>query len=604
VLAYERTAPFGEYRNALVLLADDNIQGDNCDPLTWTHVQQTTKLDQQDTPLHMDRQYVYLHTFPSASGPTKPGARAQLFKDLNGGTDLFNYVGHGSPFKMTDEGVFLDSDAGSLTNGPRQSLLVAASCDVGKFDDPSVQSLGERMLLSTNGGSIAVISATEQALSNLNGGLNGVLYDALFDRDTLRVGNVVLPGSGQYHVPISAALLAGKSDPSLAGKNSQKYALMGDPATLLNLPRLWTDVTLSTEGGARLDSLNRGATVRFDGQIVDHPGGSAVAMDGVASLLIEDAAPTNGTPTECAPSIPYVFSAGPMYHGDVTVKAGHFSGRFVVPLDATTGNTGRVRAYFSGRAAAGDMDGAGAQKVPVVPGLPPADDIEGPRITLSFVGGSTSVRPDATLQINLFDDHGIMTTGHAPQNSIIVTLDENTTSRSDVTQSFRYAADSYQSGAASFQLPGLGPGAHRISVQAADNLATGLSAVQHRSSAAIDFEVVTTPEVRVAHTFMFPNPVRSGGAGSGGVIVVDAPGDSINILIRVYTVAGKLVRVLRQMGGIGQVQVPWDGLDDEGDRLAQGTYLYKVYVGVRQADGKTSPRQNATAQGRFVVLSP
>jgi hypothetical protein len=250
------------------------------------------------------------------------------------------------------------------------------------------------------------------------------------------------------------------------------------------------------------------------------------------------------------------------------------------------------------------MDGAGAQKVPVVPGLPPADDIEGPRITLSFVGGSTSVRPDATLQINLFDDHGIMTTGHAPQNSIIVTLDENTTSRSDVTQSFRYAADSYQSGAASFQLPGLGPGAHRISVQAADNLATGLSAVQHRSSAAIDFEVVTTPEVRVAHTFMFPNPVRSGGAGSGGVIVVDAPGDSINILIRVYTVAGKLVRVLRQMGGIGQVQVPWDGLDDEGDRLAQGTYLYKVYVGVRQADGKTSPRQNATAQGRFVVLSP
>jgi hypothetical protein len=197
-----------------------------------------------------------------------------------------------------------------------------------------------------------------------------------------------------------------------------------------------------------------------------------------------------------------------------------------------------------------------------------------------------------------------MTTGHAPQNSIIVTVDENTTSRVDVTQSFRYAADSYQSGTASFQLPGLATGAHKISVQAADNLATGLEAVQHRSSASIDFEVVNTPEVRVARTFMFPNPVRSGGAGGGGVVVVDAPGDSINVMIRMYTVAGKLVRVLRQMGGIGQVQVPWDGLDDEGDRLAQGTYLYKVYVGVRQADGKTSPRQNATAQGRFVVLSP
>jgi hypothetical protein len=605
VLAFERAAPFGEYRNSLILMADDNIQGDDCDPLTWTHVAQTTALDQRDTPLHMDREYVYLHTFESGPGSTKPGARTQLFKDLDAGTSLFNYVGHGSPFKMTDEGVFLDTDAGTLTNGLRQSLLVSASCDVGKFDDPSVASLGERIFTSTNGGCIAVVSATEQALSNLNSALNGLIYDALFDRDTLSVAGIFLPSVGQYHVPVSAALLSAKSDPGIEGKNSQKYQLMGDPATLLNLPRLWTDFTLTDENGAPLTQVARGSTVRFDGQVVDRPGGSPVPMDGVASILIEDSAPTNLTPNECAPSIPYVFSAGPMYHGDVTLKAGRFSGRFVVPLDATTGTKGRIRAYFNGREpAASETDGAGAEVVTVAQGLPPTDDTEGPRITLSFVGGSTSVRPDATLQINLFDDHGIMTTGHAPQNSIIVTMDENTTSRTDVTQSFRYAADSYQSGTASFQLPGLSAGAHHISVQAADNLATGLTAVQHRSTASIDFEVVNTPPLKVARTFMFPNPVRSGGAGSGGVIVVDAPGDSINVLIRVYTVAGKLIRELRQLGGIGQVQVPWDGLDDEGDRLAQGTYLYKVYVGAREADGRTSPRQNATALGRFVVLSP
>src|SRR6185503_819805 len=182
-----------------------------------------------------------------------------------------------------------------------------------------------------------------------------------------------------------------------------------------------------------------------------------------------------------ASSVPYLFSAGPMYHGDVTLKAGHFTGHFVVPLDAAAGTKGRIRAYFSGREAATETDGAGSRPATITTGVPPDDDIEGPRITLSFVGGSTTVRPDATLQINLFDDHGIMTTGHAPQNSIIVTVDDNTTSRSDVTQTFRYAADSYQSGTASFQLPGLAPGAHKVSVQAADNLATGLDAVQHRS---------------------------------------------------------------------------------------------------------------------------
>jgi len=608
VLAYEQAAPFGEYRNSLVLMADDDAQGEECDPLTWFHVQQTTDLDQNHTPLHMDREYVYLHTFESGPGNTKPGARTQLFKDLNAGTSLYNFVGHGSPFKMTDEGVFLDTDAGTLTNGLRQSVLVSASCDVGKFDDPSVASLGERLFTSINGGCIGVVSATEQALSNLNAALNGLIYDALFNRDTLSVAGILLPSVGQYHVPVSAALLSGKTE--IQGTNSQKYQLMGDPATLLNLPRLWTDFTLTDVNGAPLAQLARGSTVQFTGQVLDHPGGSQVPMDGVASILIEDSAPTNLTPNDTkicngTGSIPYVFSAGAMYHGDVTLKGGRFTGKFVVPLDATTGSAGRIRAYVNGREpAAAENDGAGAQQVTVAPGLPPADDHAGPRITLSFVGGSTSVRPDATLQIDLFDDHGIMTTGHAPQNAIIVTVDENTTSRSDVTQSFRYAADSYQSGTASFVLPGLASGAHHISVQAADNLATGLTAVEHRSTASIDFEVVNTPPLKVARTFMFPNPVRSGGPGSGGVFVVDAPGDSINVMLRVYTQAGKLIRVLKQLGGIGQVQVPWDGLDDEGDRLAQGTYLYKVYVGVREADGSTSSRQNATALGRFVVLSP
>jgi len=50
--------------------------------------------------------------------------------------------------------------------------------------------------------------------------------------------------------------------------------------------------------------------------------------------------------------------------------------------------------------------------------------------------------------------------------------------------------------------------------------------------------------------------------------------------------------------------VPWDGLDAEGDKLAQGTYLYKVYVGHREADGTTSSSQSATAMGKIIVLSP
>jgi hypothetical protein len=609
ILGYERHAPFGEYRSSVIFMADDDSKGLNDpDPIAWGHIRQTDELNIDHTPLEVDRDYVYLHTFPTGPASTKPGARLALEKDLDAGTSLFNFVGHGSPFKMTDEGVFLDSDAGTLTNGLKMPLMVSASCDVGKFNDPAVQSLGEKMFMQVNGGCIGVISATEQAISNANADLNDLLYDVLFLRDTTTIAGRFLDSNGQYHMPPSAALLASKSRQFGASINDEKFQLMGDPATELNLPRLWGDIQLRDVNNQPVTQITRGQTVRFTGRVLDRPGGSLVPIDGSASMLIEDSAPTNLTPKSDGGDVAsFRFSAGPMYHGDVTLKGGAFSGQFIVPADATVGTAGRVRAYVAGGTGGGPVtiDGAGYVAVDIEPGTVPTTDVTGPRITLSFQGGATNVHSDATLQIGLFDESGIMTTAHAPQNSIIVTVDDNTTTRADVTSTFRCAADSYQSGTASFQLPNLSPGAHTIKVSAADNLATGLSAGLHRSSATIDFAVSESPPLRIERTYLFPDPVRSrGGAGAGGVFVVDAPGDPINTLIRIYTVAGKLVRSLELLGGQGQIQVPWDGRDDEGDGLAQGTYLYKVYVNARDADGKSSPRQKATAMGRFVVLNP
>jgi hypothetical protein len=245
----------------------------------------------------------------------------------------------------------------------------------------------------------------------------------------------------------------------------------------------------------------------------------------------------------------------------------------------------------------------GAVKVPVVTGSAGTSDTEGPRITLSFVGGSQAVRPDATLQIDLFDESGIMTTGHALINSIVVTVDDNTTSRTDVTETFRYAADSYQAGTANFVLPGLSAGHHHIKVSAADNLATGITAAQHRASATIEFDVFDVPKLDITSAYLFPNPMHSSGSAAGGTFIVNAPGDPVNVLVRVFTISGRLVRTLKRYGGQGQIQVSWDGLDAEGSALANGTYLFKVYANGLQADGTADPRQHADAQGRIVVLN-
>jgi hypothetical protein len=597
LMAYEHSAPSGEWRDRVMLVADDNEQGSDPDPLHWEHMHQTAQLDSV-MPNHIDRAYVYLHTYPDGPNDTKPAAKAELLANINGdGVVMWNYIGHGSPLKIADESVFLESDAGTLTNAPKPGLFVAASCDVGKYNDPSQQSLGERLVMSTDGGCLAVISATELAFSGQNARLNRVLYDLLFRRDSIATTATY----GQYFVGAAEALLGAKT----GSANNQKYQLMGDAGTSIALPRLWVELELKDVTGTPIDTLQRGEVVRFEGRILDRPGGTVVPFTGATAILVEDSVPIDTT-FGCTACIrePYPFRAAPIFRGNARATSGTVTGQFVVPLDAILGPRARVRGYVSGSAVglAAAADGAGSENFTLIAGTPTSGDDEGPRISLSFAGGSTSVRPDAQLRIDLFDESGILITGHTAQNGIIVTVDGNSNTRVDVTSSFRNSADSYQAGTASFRLPGLSPGSHNIKVSAADNLASGIQAAQHRASATIDFEVSENPPLTVQRAFLFPNPTRSGGPGSGGQFVIDAPGDSVNVLLHIYTVSGRLIRTLKSFGGLGQVQIPWDGLDAEGQRLANGVYLFKVQVNARDEDGTSSASSRAVGEGRVVVL--
>ena len=96
---------------------------------------------------------------------------------------------------------------------------MAASCDVGKYNDPTVLSLGERLLVLPTGGSMAVISATELALSSQNAQLNRTMFAQMFVRDSA--------GTGQYRVPFSEALLKAKVG-SLTGEVATTAHTFGD----------------------------------------------------------------------------------------------------------------------------------------------------------------------------------------------------------------------------------------------------------------------------------------------------------------------------------------------------------------------------------------
>ncbi|MDX1741353.1 MAG: hypothetical protein R3178_08680, partial [Rhodothermales bacterium] len=71
------------------------------------------------------------------------------------------------------------------------------------------------------------------------------------------------------------------------------------------------------------------------------------------------------------------------------------------------------------------------------------------------------------------------------------------------------------------------------------------------------------------------------------------PGTTAEARVRIYSLNGRPIRTMEgsdtlpsgAVGG-GPVVVDWDGLDEDGDRVSTGVYLYKVTLSVDLPDGE------------------
>ena len=55
----------------------------------------------------------------------------------------------------------------------------------------------------------------------------------------------------------------------------------------------------------------------------------------------------------------------------------------------------------------------------------------------------------------------------------------------------------------------------------------------------------------------------------------------LDVMIQVFSVSGKLVKTLKNNIiniGFRDESITWDGLDEFGDKLSKGVYVYKVLV--------------------------
>ena len=85
----------------------------------------------------------------------------------------------------------------------------------------------------------------------------------------------------------------------------------------------------------------------------------------------------------------------------------------------------------------------------------------------------------------------------------------------------------------------------------------------------------------VRNLFNYPNPMQGDTYFTFDLFASEAPQSCV---IKIYTVAGRLIKEVKAPARVGFNHIYWDGKDGDGETIANGIYLYKLIL---EGSGKT-----------------
>lgn len=590
ISSYLQGANQGSWRNILCLIADDedsNLHMLDAEGLAEAAISAAPPLTVEKIYLDAYRQ------IGSVSGASYPDASRAIDNRMAAGCLIMNYVGHGNESGLAHERVISIDNINSWKNSKMLPLFITATCEFSRFDDVEINSslstitarnsAGEMVLLNRDGGGIALMSTTRVVYSAPNYTLNRAIYDYAFRRDaegrSMRFGDIIR----------QAKVSSG------AGMNKRNFLLLGDPALRLAWPSTGRVVTDSINGvhiSMPFDTLRALSLMTISGHVEDAAGNLMTGFNGTVEPVVFDKpgyvstlANDGGSP------MTFPVDGNVLFRGNTTVTGGRFSFSFIVPLDINYSyGSGSVKYYaYNG---ADDLNGS-------FPGITVGgfsdeafDDTEGPEIklfmndTLFNNGGVTDTSP--VLLALLSDRSGINTSGAGIGHDIIAWLDDDISGAVVLNSLFRADMGKHSSGSIVYPLLVTEQGRHTISLRAWDNL-------NNPSVATLNFTVETSSNFRLTDLLTFPNPVTDGTKFTAGH---NRPGSEISLTITIFSSDGHVVKVIRSdfySDGYALPDIPWDGCNDNGKRVARGLYLWR-------AEAITANGEKASATGRFIIL--
>ena len=550
----------GSWRSDMTYVADD---GDGNE-----HVRQVERLSELiDTTYALyNINKVLLDAFvqeASGSSEKSPQASSALKTRIKNGTFIVNFLGHGNERLWMEEEILTKEDISQLTNGNKLPIFVTATCEFGRFDDPVRVSGAEDLLLSEQGGGIALLTTSRPVFASTNFTLNQAFHENIYREENgqnLRLGDVIRLTKNE----------------GLAGQVNRNFALLGDPMMSPAYPKL--DIVIN-EIGNEPDTLSALEEVTFTGQIQS---GGIRQTDFNGKLVvgifdIKQSFKTNGQ--ESSPYA-YLLRSNALFRGEATVEKGEFSFSFIVPKNISYQfKKGKMSLYAWD--VANNIDAGGSSQDFVIGGSnpTPTEDNTPPRISVylndpSFVNGD-QVGDSPILVANIEDESGITTTQSGIVQGITLTLGDQVFNLNDF-----YTADvnDFKKGTVVYPMQELEPGSYSGTIKVWDthNIA---------STSTVEFTVTDEPIFFVYNPIVFPNPVAGSTTFS---FEHDREDEDLFVTLIVYSPGGEVVsnrQVLFENSG-RTVEIPWAAETDSGEVLIRGVYFTRMVIRSR-LDGAT-----------------
>jgi len=150
-------------------------------------------------------------------------------------------------------------------------------------------------------------------------------------------------------------------------------------------------------------------------------------------------------------------------------------------------------------------------------------------------------------------------------------LDESSQDIINLNQYYESELDDYTKGSVSYPLQNLEEGRHRIDIKAWD-------VFNNSSEAFTEFIVAKSADLALNNVLNYPNPFTT---STNFQFEHNKAGSTLKIKIQIFTISGKLIKTIddiRFANGYRVNDLHWDGLDEYGDLIGKGVYVYRVYV--------------------------